>query len=64
MTFAELLMTKASVGYGFVKPDGGQATCGAFSDMMRRGELVRCPPRSKARKVEDGEEPARVRYGW
>jgi hypothetical protein len=32
--------------------------------MIRRGELVRCPPRSEARTVEDRKEPLRVHYGW
>jgi hypothetical protein len=64
MTFADLLMTKAKVRDGFGKPDGRQASCGLFGDMMRRGDLVRCPPRSESRTVEDRNEPRDVHYGW
>jgi hypothetical protein len=64
MTFGDILMTKPDFRAGLAEPDGRRDSCRALVDMMRRGELVQCPPRSETRTVDAAIEPARVRYGW
>jgi hypothetical protein len=61
MYLADLLCTHLGLLSGWRNPTVAGI---AFDDMMRRGELVRCPPRSETQPVEDPVEPTTMKYRW
>jgi|KBSSwiStaDraftv2_1062776.scaffolds.fasta_scaffold24727_4 hypothetical protein len=61
MYLADILCTNPGLLSGWRKPAAART---AFGDMMRRGELVRCPPRSETQTVEDPVELTSMKYRW
>ena len=57
---ADLLVTRPGLFNGFRKSDRAERRS-LFDALIRRGALVRCPPRTETQPVEGDEEPAR--YG-
>lgn len=64
MYFADILVTRATPFSGFRGPDGRFESRALFGAMLRRGQLVRCPPRSETLVVDQTREPSEVSYGW
>lgn len=61
MYMADLLCTHRPLLSGWRQPSAARTE---FDDMMRRGQLVRCPPRSETQPVEDPTEPELMKYRW
>lgn len=64
MYLADLLVTQTKLFDGFGKPNGRFASRAAFGAMLRRGQLVRCPPRHESAVVEAQSEPRKPTFGW
>ena len=64
MYFADILVTRPKWFSGFHGPDGRFASRALFGALLRRGQLVRCPPRSETLVVDASKEPHTVSYGW
>ena len=62
MALADLLVTRPSLFSGFTKADRTYRT-ELFDSLVRRGALVRCPPRSETLPVESNEHHP-VSYRW
>ena len=62
VALADLLVTRRGIVSGFKKSDLMDRR-ELFDGLVRRGALVRCPPRSETLPVE-GDEHGRVNYRW
>jgi hypothetical protein len=62
MALADLLVTRPSLFSGLTKADEERRR-ELFDELVRRGALVRCPPRSETLPVESDEHPG-VNYRW
>lgn len=62
MALADLLVTRPALFSGFKKSDRALRT-ELMGQLVRRGALVRCPPRSETLPVESDESPP-VNYRW
>jgi hypothetical protein len=62
MTLADILLTRTRVSSGFKKSDGALRR-ELFDSLVRRGALVRCPPRPETLPVESDEQ-ASASYRW
>jgi hypothetical protein len=54
LALADLLLTRPGLGNGFHRSDAAQRKA-SLDGQVRRGALVRCPPRSEPQPVEGGE---------
>ena len=62
MALADLLVTRPGLFSGFEKSDGVRRR-ELFEGLVRRGALVRCPPRSESLPVDSNEHPP-ASYRW
>ncbi len=62
MALADLLITRPGLLRGFKKSDG-KLRRELFEGLVRRGVLVRCPPRSETLRVDSNEHPP-ASYRW
>jgi hypothetical protein len=62
MALADLLITRPGLLSGFKKSDGGLRR-ELLEGLVRRGVLVRCPPRSETLPVDSNEHPP-ASYRW
>jgi hypothetical protein len=62
MALADLLITRPGLLSGFKKSDG-KLRRELFEGLVRRGVLVRCPPRSETLRVDSNEHPP-ASYRW
>jgi hypothetical protein len=62
MALADLLITRPGLLSGFKKSDGERRR-ELFEGLVRRGVLVRCPPRSETLPVDSNEHPP-ASYRW
>jgi hypothetical protein len=62
MALADLLVTRPGLFSGFKKTDGGLRR-ELLDGLIRRGALVRCPPRPETLPVDGNEHPP-ARYHW
>jgi hypothetical protein len=60
MALADLLVTRPGLVSGFKKSDAVRRR-DLFEGLVRRGVLVRCPPRSETQPVDSNEHPASYR---
>ena len=62
MALADLLVTRPPL-FGGCKKSDRKRRSELFDDLVRRGALVRCPPRSETLPVESDDQPP-VNYRW
>ncbi|MFV8053151.1 hypothetical protein [Mycobacterium sp. 48b] len=63
MYLADILLTRPGL-FSALRGQVPTAAREEFDAMTRRGELVRCPPRSETQPVENMIEPTTMKYGW